>query len=452
MSDAVDTVLANLAAVTTPTDAEREAMWLAVAELIERTEAAIADLGIEATVLHVGSTARGTWLSGDRDIDIFVRFPNGTDREKLTDGGLSVGRAVLDDGKANYAEHPYIAGTYDEFDVDIVPCVAVEDASLAETAVDRTPFHNEYVGDRLDEELTIDVRIAKHLLTNIDAYGSNLRTCGFGGYLLELLILEHDGIRPLLEEIVDWQPPVQYDLKDHAASSFDDPLVVIDPTDPNRNVAAVTAASQLARVQHYARAFLDEPASDTFTLPVRSPLSDAELIDEIETRGGELIALIFDRPDLVDDQLWPQLRKTRAGISGELDRRGFDVLRTATLATDNRLALLFECAVPKLSRIERHEGPPLAFKAHAERFLETYRGEEAVYGPFIEGDRYVIERERTIRTPRAFLASDRLFDVRIGDQLEPVLESGYDVLIDEDLIELLPSFGEELSAYFEPIP
>lgn len=451
MSDAVEDVLADIAESVTPDAEERTAMWTAVEELTAATESAIEDRGIDADVLHVGSTARDTWLAGDRDIDLFLQFPNGTDRDTLTDAGLAIGRAVLDDGAANYAEHPYIAGTHDGFDVDIVPCLDVPAASEAETAVDRTPFHNDHVADRLDEELAADIRAAKHLLSNIGSYGSDLKTRGFGGYLLELLVLEFDGLSELLEAVATWQPPVRIDPADHGARSFDDALVMIDPTDPHRNVAAVTSTHQIARLQHYARRFLADPAPEVFSRPRNDPITEAGLSTALEDRGTEVNALVFERPDMLDDQLWPQLRKTHGGIRDELDRLGFDIVRSSILETDDRLALVFECGVAKRPRIERHAGPPVSMAEHAQRFVESYADAE-VYGPFIDDDRYVVERERELRTPRSFLTSDRLFEVRIGDQLEPVLESGYEVHRGEELAALLPAFGEALAAYFDPAP
>lgn len=451
MSDAVEDALAALTAEVSPDDAERAAMWDAVADLTDRTTAAIDELGYDAEVLHVGSTARDTWLAGERDIDIFVQFPQSTDRDTLTEQGMAVGRAVLDDGQANYAEHPYIAGTYDGFDVDIVPCIAVDDASEAQTAVDRTPFHNAYVAERLDEERATEVRLAKYLLSKIDAYGSDLKTRGFGGYLLELIILEYGSVAEWLEAVADWTPSVHLDPADHGQTEFTDPLVVIDPTDPNRNVAAVTSRTQFARVQHYARTFLDEPGPDAFSIPNREPLTEDELLTELENRGTHIVALSFARPDLLNDQLYPQLRKSQTGIRDELNRIGFGVVRSDVLVDEEKLAILLECRVSTLPIIKRHEGPPVRIRDHAERFDRAY-SDEAVYGPFIEDDRYVVEREREIRTPQAFLRDERLFDVKLGDQLRPVLEEDYTVVVDTELTELLPAFEEALAEYFEPVP
>ena len=194
MSD-LDAVVAGVREQIDPTPAERERLAEAAAALTERVERAVADLPVTADVLQVGSTARGTWLSGDRDIDLFVRFPPDLDRERLEQYGLEVGHAVLPDGHEEYAEHPYVKGPVDGFDVDLVPCYAVEDATDIRSAVDRTPFHDAYLQERLTDDLAADVRLAKAFLKGCDVYGSDLRTRGFSGYLTELLVLEYGGFR-----------------------------------------------------------------------------------------------------------------------------------------------------------------------------------------------------------------------------------------------------------------
>ena len=124
-----------------PAPEERERLSTAAAELVERCEAAVDDIGVDADALLVGSTARGTWTSGDRDIDVFVRFPADLDRERLEAYGLRVGDEVLPEGCEEYAEHPYVTGEFRGLDVDLVPCYDVPSATEIQSAVDRTPFH-----------------------------------------------------------------------------------------------------------------------------------------------------------------------------------------------------------------------------------------------------------------------------------------------------------------------
>ena len=451
MSEEFAAVVDRVRERVTPDADERDRLRAATDRLTDRTEAAVADLPVDADVVLVGSTARGTWLTGDRDIDLFVRFPADLDREELESYGLQVGWEVLPDGREEYAEHPYVVGEFEGFTVDLVPCYDVADATAIQSAVDRTPFHTAYLEKRLDDDLAAEVRVCKAFLKGIGVYGSDLKTRGFSGYLTELLVLEHGGFRPLLEAAADWHPPVELDPADHAAESFDDPLVVIDPTDPERNVAAVCAAENVARLQHYARDLLADPRTDRFEPTTPDPLSSADVRAAVADRGTTPIAVRFDAPDVVEDQLWPQLRKSLAGLTDELDRRGFDTFRAAAFA-DESAVLVAELAVAERPTVERHAGPPVHVRDHATGFYDKYDAEEGVYGPFVDGDRYVVERDREFATARAFLASDALLDVALGAHVETALEDGYDLLVGDETATLAEEFGAELARYFSPRP
>ncbi|MFC7081588.1 CCA tRNA nucleotidyltransferase [Halorussus caseinilyticus] len=435
-----------------PGERERERMREAVAALTERAEDAIADLPVAGDVIQVGSTARGTWISGDRDIDLFVRFPADVDREQLESYGLEVGHAVLPEGREEFAEHPYVTGEFDGFDVDLVPCYRLDSATDIKSAVDRTPFHTEYLDARLDADLAGEVRLFKQFLKGIGAYGSDLRTRGFSGYLTELLVVEYGSFRAVVEAAADdWHPPVRFDPEDHGTVEFDDPLVVIDPTDPERNVAAVCAARNVARLQHYARELLADPREDLFFPDPPEPLGEGGVRERVGSRATTPVALRFDAPDVVEDQLYPQLRKSLAGVRDECERRGFDALRTATFADDSAV-LLVELEVAERPAVERHEGPPVHVRQHAEGFFGKYADDPSAYGPFIDGDRYVVEREREFETAAAFLESDALYDVALGVHVESALQDGYDVLVGSEVVRLADEFGEELATYFDPEP
>ncbi len=433
-----------------PDDAETRALESAVEELTDRATAAIAELPVEADTKLVGSTARGTWLAGDRDIDLFVRFSPELDRSELERYGLKVGHAVLPGGHEEYAEHPYVKGELRGFDVDCVPCYAVESATEIRSAVDRTPFHSAYLEGRI-EPVADDVRVAKAFLSAIDAYGSDLRTKGFSGFLTELLLVEYGSFRAFIDAATAWKPPVRFDPADHGARSFDDPLVVIDPTDPKRNVAAVCSPRNVARVIHYARELRSDPGLEQFEPRTPTPLSPEAIRGRIEDRGTTPVAVRFETPDVVDDQLYPQLEKSLDGLEDALERAGFEPIRSACFATDEAV-LLVECAVPELSAVVRHEGPPVGVKEHAEGFYETYHDDDDVTGPFIDVDgRYVVERSRDARTP-ADLVRSMLFEVSLGPHVRSSLSDTHEVLSGRELAGLAGPFGAELAAYLDPRP
>ncbi|QLH84580.1 CCA tRNA nucleotidyltransferase [Halosimplex pelagicum] len=459
MSDEFDAVVERVRERVTPDDEERERLDRVVDDLRERARDAVADLPVDADVIQVGSTARDTWLAGDRDVDLFVSFPTEIDRADLESYGLKVGHSVLPDGHEEFAEHPYVKGTYEGFDVDLVPCYAVADATAIRSAVDRTPFHTEYLAERIDADLASEVRVAKRFLTGIGVYGSDLRTRGFSGYLTELLVHEYGGFRQFVEAAAEWHPPVKLDPEGHGRETFDDPLVVIDPTDPERNVAAVCSPEAVARLQHYARDLLADPRPALF-VPDDPEAVDADaVVAAFERRGTAPVAVRFDAPDIVDDQLYPQLDRSLEGLVGELDRRGFDVLRSAAWA-DETVVLFAELEVAERPAVERHEGPPVHVRDHAEGFYDAYADEAAApddgtagtYGPFLDGDRYVVERPREFRTAVGLLESDAVFDVALGARVETAMDEGYAVLAGDEVGALADEFGVELARYLDPRP
>src|SRR5437879_2127866 len=98
-----------------------------VRDVMRILETKIAAKGLAAKPLLVGSVAKGVHLTGT-EIDIFVTFPPDTPREVLEREGLAFGD-VLERPVRMYAEHPYTRGWYGGFEVEIVPCYRITDAT-----------------------------------------------------------------------------------------------------------------------------------------------------------------------------------------------------------------------------------------------------------------------------------------------------------------------------------
>ncbi len=170
----------------------------------------------------------------------------------------------------------------------------------------------------------------------------------------------------------------------------------------------------------------------------------------VAERGTTPVAIRFDTPDIVEDQLYPQLEKSLSGVTAALARRGFDVLRSELFANDTAV-LFFELSVAERPAVERHGGPPVHVRAHAAGFYEKYADSDA-YGPFISDDRYVVEREREFTSAIAFLRSDAALDAALGVHVESTMKREYDVLSGDSVGVLAGEFGTELARYFDPTP
>ena len=436
-----------------PTEEERRRVERVVERLIAQATEKARELGIEAKAISVGSTARNTWVHGEADIDIFLMFPVELTEDELKKQGLALAKSVADRYEERYAAHPYIhtsvldTETGTEYGADLVPCFAVADATALKSAVDRTPFHNRYVQGRI-VGCEDEVLLLKQFLKVLGIYGSELRRRGFAGYLCELLILRYSSFVELLKNAAQWQYGERIDLdgKGTYRGEGHDPLIVIDPVDPKRNVAAAVSVNALCRFIDAAREFLAEPALDFFELRREEPLTSAEFAETVRERGTQFLLVVFETPEVVEDILFPQLRKAETSVNRMIARHGFQVYRSDVFAEGDKSYLLFELLVWELPRLKKHIGPPVTSVYHATKFKEQYRQSHRI---FIEDGRYVVEVARK-HTDAASLLKSEVKSCSLGKQVRESIDKGYEVLSTEE-IEFTPGIGAFFKAYFRGI-
>lgn len=345
----------------------------------------------------VGSYARNTWLKGNLEIDVFLLFPEDLPREELEKRGLEIGKAILDSYEIRYAEHPYVHGKVKGVEVDVVPCYKVKDPSNIKSAVDRTPFHHEWLKDRIKGKEN-DVRLLKRFLKVHGIYGAEYKVRGFSGYLCELLIVFYGSFENLVREATKWTRRTVIDVKNHEIRRGDR-FFVVDPVDEKRNVAANLSLDNLAKFVHLCREFVENPSEDFFFEREFEIPRDEELFMELEKRGTAIFAVEFNKPDIVEDNLYPQLERATKKITEFLERENFMPLRTGFFVA-SKCYLIFECQVKELSRIRRRMGPPFEEEKHVRRFLK-----DKLYKPFLEGGRWWVYDERKFTRPEEAVKS-----------------------------------------------
>ncbi len=328
-----------------------------VRDVMRILETRVAAKGLRAKPLLVGSVAKGVHLTGT-EIDIFVAFPPDTPREVLEREGLALGD-ILEKPVRMYAEHPYTRGWYGGFEVEIVPCYRITDATQRMSAVDRTPLHVDYVLGHVKEGQTNEVRLLKAWSEGIGVYGAEAKVLGFSGYLCELLVLKQGSFRGVLEASLSWRPGTILAFERPPARAFTEPLVVVDPVDPNRNVASAVGVEQLATFVHAAREYIASPSERFFfPRPLRA-LPVAKLRSLARTRGAGLLAISIPAPAITEDVLYPQLRKAHRSFADLLHREGFQLFDSRFDVVGKEALFLLQLSVASLPRASRHEGPPV---------------------------------------------------------------------------------------------
>jgi tRNA nucleotidyltransferase (CCA-adding enzyme) len=415
-----------------PTQEERASLGKAADEIQSKIEELARSRGIACLPLLVGSASRSTWLAGDHDLDIFLAVPEDADLA----GALEIARSVAPVHEEKYAEHAYVHAVIEGFDVDLVPCYLLKDASRIKSAVDRTPFHTKYVSERIKGQED-EVLLLKQFMKGVGVYGSELKVGGFSGYLAELLVLRYCSFPVVLEGASSWRPGETIDLESHSTTTHQDPLIVVDPVDSNRNVAAALTLDRMLQFTAAARCFLKEPDMAFFFPPDQEPISDQDLRKQIQERGSTLLLLDFEAPSMVEDVVFPQLRKAEESIRAMFKRNGFSVLRSNVdchpVDGVNRARMLFELDVWELPLIIRRQGPPVWEAEHLSRFLSMHPMPSS--GPYIEDGRAIVEVQRKY-TRASDLLEKEVGTLSLGRHLTTQVQKGHNIYVGPELVQV----------------
>jgi tRNA nucleotidyltransferase (CCA-adding enzyme) len=438
----------SIARQVAPSDSERERVNRLAEELKAKLVREAQRSGLHSEVRLDGSVAKDTWLKGDADIDIFLRVPVSLTRADLETRCLGVARRALKGYPIieRFAEHPYLETHVERVRVNVVPCYDVRKGEWR-SATDRTPFHTEYVISHLDASQRREVRLLKAFLKGVGVYGADVKVSGFSGMLCETLIMHYGSFAKAIEQAQSWKTPVTIDLERHYAGRegemldlFEEPLIVIDPVDRGRNLAASISRRRLWEFVAAARAFSTKPNRNFFVARKIKPLSTARFRQEMQRRDWNLLAIELGRVDAVVDVLWSQLYRTERSMRNLLRQEGFNVTRSASWTNEQDLSvILLELESLTLPPIRKHLGPQVVRSQASQLFVHKHLREgRTVSGPWVDDDRWAVGQLRE-NTDAAQLIRSKIRDggrhVGVPSKIAPVLKRKHRVLTGSELLD-----------------
>lgn len=390
------------------------------------------DKAIDANVTLVGSVAKNTALKGKSDIDIFIAFPLNTPKQKLKEMGLELAHECClkfdSEAQHHFASHPYVTTDIEGCEVDIVPCYAIEDGSQLKSAVDRTILHTRFVKANLTVSQEDEVLLLKRFMAMTGTYGSEFKVGGFAGYLCELLIIHYGDFENTLKQAINWKFGHSIDIKNYGTScNFNDPLVVIDPTDENRNVAAALRLNKMAEFIQSARNYIFSDNKKDYFYPIKRNLNSETILNEFSKRNSDIIAVKFNIPDMPLDTLHPQLKKTCEALERKLNSEEFNVFKADYWSDEIRTGVIvLEMVSSTLNDVEVNIGPKVFINRACENFVKKY-GRENCY---IDGDFLVHTQKRQFNNARDLIrhifTQDNIGLIKVGKNLKKNIVNTYE--------------------------
>ncbi len=352
---AVGAVIGRARRLSIPSDEETDHVKAVADAVLSKTREAAVKFPQTRGVLLGGSFAKGTWVAGHVDLDVFVRFDPSTPEGDFERIGLEIGAAATaghPQGK-KFAQHPYTEATVDGVRVNIVPCFAVPRGGW-KSAADRSPFHVELI-EKLPDGQKAEVRLLKTFMNAVGVYGAEIQRQGFSGYVAEVLVLKHGSLANVLE----W-------FGRREVGQGGRPFSLRDPVDEGRDLGIAVSGESLGRMVLASREFLRRPHVGFFR--AMSGRARTELRKDV-------VAVVFAHAKLSEDTLWGELRKTSNHIARHLEVSGFKIARSMAASDNERAsAILLVPEFTQLPKVEQRVGPTVDRERDVRAFLKANSG------------------------------------------------------------------------------
>jgi len=308
-----------------------------------------------------GSYAKGTWLPGKADIDIFVRFNKKTSEKDFRNIGTKIGFQSLKKHKpyTRHAEHPFVEAVIDGTRVNIVPCYDVNKGEW-QSATDRSIYHTKFMSQKLSDAMKGEVRILKKFFLHIEVYGAEMAKEGFSGYVSEVLISYFGSFEKIIKKISELK---KGEVIGKSIKKFDSPIVIIDPVDNNRNLGTAISIDNLGKFVLASRVFLKNPSKKFFKKPISK---------RIMKNADKIIVVQFRFKERSDDIIWGQIKRASNALKTQLELGGFTVLRNSSAKDEKEnAALIFLLHAKKIENSLVRVGPEISSKDHCEKFISA---------------------------------------------------------------------------------
>ena len=327
----------------------------------------------DAKAITGGSFAKNTWLRGNYDIDIFVKF--NYNKYKLKSDQISnLLQKQLKGFKFTklHGSRDYFQIRYNKITFEVIPVLEIKNAKQALNVTDVSQLHALYVKNNTNEKLQDEIRLAKQFFHVNNLYGAESYIKGFSGYVLELLIIYYKSLNNFLKAASKWKDKEIIDIKHYYKDKNDvlfslneakkqSPLILIDPVQKDRNASASLSKEKFDLFIKTANSYIKNPSSSYF-IEKKFDIKQikADLILEIIPLKGK------------QDIIGAKILKSIEYIKNKLDEEGF-IVNKFDWHFDKETYAWFNIKNLTLPKEVKHYGPFLKDEKNIINFKKKWK-------------------------------------------------------------------------------
>ena len=359
-----------------PSKEEEKKFIAATASFLKALNAALASSG--AMAILGGSGAKGTWLSGSHDVDIFVLFDLKKYENKSSELSDLLEKALQRSfPKINiqrlHGSRDYFQLPYQSLIFEAVPILKISKAEQALNITDISPLHSAWINKHAATAKD-DIRLLKQFCKANNLYGAESYIGGFSGYVLEILTAHYGSFEKVLKAVQKWKekdvvdPSKFYPTKELAlfhinTSKLQSPLVVVDPVDKTRNAAAALSMEKFLLFKELAKKYLQKPAEEFF---VKEKITVDSLRQKYKGKGALVLVMVVPTEGK-EDAVGGKLLKVFEFLREKMHAFGL-VHGGWTWDKGQEVLFYFVAKKKELPSEEIRVGPPLKLKEYVEDF------------------------------------------------------------------------------------
>ena len=361
-------------------------------------ESVLGKIKIDDAKLELGgSYAKDTFLRGNHDIDVFVKFPYKLYRDK--DLSEILGKRLSRKHKRVHGSRDYFQLQKNGYTFEFIPVLDIKDSSQAKNITDVSPLHKKWVREHLKNP--DEVRLIKKFCRAQNVYGAESYIKGFSGYVLEILIVHYGSFFNFIKAVSRWKLPFYIDVSRHYKnkeealkkinkSKTSNGLIIVDPTQKERNAAAAISKEKVSMLINSCKEYLRNPSDEFF---IEKKLNIKDLV--VESGENNLLLGKIKTFKGKKDVMGSKLVKIYDYVKNKLKYAGFNVIKSGWYF--NKDSLIYYIVKDEVLHDKiTHSGPPLKEKRHVEEFKKKHGNYKISKG------KIYVEFEREIKTLKDF--------------------------------------------------